>query len=239
MSIALRQRIDATESFAADVAHEIKNPIASLRSALDGLDRIDDPALRSQLMAVAKDDVQRMDRLISDISDASRIDAQLAKANFEPIDLGYMIDQMLLARENRSQDSDVTIAFARPRKGVAMIEGEDLRLERVLNNLLDNAVSFSPVGGVVEISATRSDDDVIIRITDQGPGIAAQEREFIFRRFYSERPPGEDFGKHSGLGLAIARTIIEGHHGSISAHDRDDGANGASFQISLPAFRKR
>ncbi len=103
MSIALRQRIDATESFAADVAHEIKNPIASLRSALDGLERIEDPALRGQLMAVAKDDVQRMDRLISDISDASRIDAQLAKANFEPIDLGDMIEQMLLARESRKR----------------------------------------------------------------------------------------------------------------------------------------
>ncbi len=238
MSIALRQRIDATESFAADVAHEIKNPIASLRSALDGLERIEDPNLRSQLMAVAKDDVQRMDRLISDISDASRIDAQLAKAKFEPIDLGDMIEQMLIARENRAQDGAVTIAFARPRKGVAMIEGEDLRLERVLNNLLDNAVSFSPEGGLVEISATRSDDDVIIRIADQGPGIAENERELIFRRFYSERPSGEDFGKHSGLGLAIARTIIEGHHGSISAHDRDDGAKGACFQISLPAYRR-
>jgi two-component system sensor histidine kinase ChvG len=238
MSVALRQRIDATESFAADVAHEIKNPIASLRSALDGLDRIEDPTLRSQLMAVAKDDVQRMDRLISDISDASRIDAQLAKAKFEPIDLGDMIEQMLLARESRGQDGAVTIAFARPRKGVAIIEGEDLRLERVLNNLLDNAVSFSPAGGVVEISATRSEDDVIIRISDQGPGIADHDRELIFRRFYSERPATEDFGKHSGLGLAIARTIIEGHHGSISAHDREDGATGASFQISLPAFQK-
>ncbi len=113
-----------------------------------------------------------------------------------------------------------------------------MRLERVLNNLLDNAVSFSPDKGVVEVSATRSDDDVIIRITDQGPGIAADERELIFRRFYSERPASEDFGRHSGLGLAIARTIIEGHHGSISAHDREDGANGACFQISLPAYRK-
>jgi two-component system, OmpR family, sensor histidine kinase ChvG len=238
MSIALRQRIDATESFAADVAHEIKNPLASLRSALDGLEHIENPELRGQLMAVAKDDVQRMDRLISDISDASRIDAQLAKANFDPIDLGDMIEQMLIARENRRQDGVVTIAFARPRKGVAMIEGEDLRLERVINNLIDNAVSFSPAGGVVEISATRSDDDVIVRITDQGPGIASHERELIFRRFYSERPSNESFGKHSGLGLAIARTIVEGHHGSISAHDREDGANGASFLISLPAFQK-
>jgi two-component system sensor histidine kinase ChvG len=238
MSIALRQRIDATESFAADVAHEIKNPIASLRSALDGMDQIDDPVFRSQLMTVAKDDVKRMDRLISDISDASRIDAQLAKANFEPIDLGDMIEQILLARESRKQDGDVTIAFARPRKGIAMIEGEDMRLERVLNNLLDNAVSFSPAAGVVEISATRSDDDVIIRIADQGPGIANEERELIFRRFYSERPQGEDFGKHSGLGLAIARTIIEGHHGSISADDREDGATGACFQICLPALKR-
>jgi two-component system, OmpR family, sensor histidine kinase ChvG len=236
MSIALRQRIDATESFAADVAHEIKNPIASLRSALDGLERIDDPALRQQLMNVAKDDVQRMDRLISDISDASRIDAQLAKAKFDPIDLGDMIEQMLSARESRNQDGDVNIAFARPRKGIAIIEGEDVRLERVLNNLLDNAVSFSPPGGVVEILATRCHDDVLICIIDQGPGIAEHERELIFRRFYSERPQGEDFGKHSGLGLAIARTIIEGHHGAIAAQARQDGQNGANFVIRLPAL---
>jgi two-component system, OmpR family, sensor histidine kinase ChvG len=188
------------------------------------------------LMAVAKDDVLRLDRLISDISDASRIDAQLAKAKFEPIDVGDMIEQILDARENRKQDGSVTIAFARPGKGVAIVEGEDLRLERVINNLLDNAVSFSPTDGLVEISATRSDDDVILRIMDQGPGIAEQERELIFRRFYSERPASEDFGKHSGLGLAIARTIIEGHHGSISAHGREDGGTGASFVINLPAL---
>ncbi len=236
MSIALRQRIDATESFAADVAHEIKNPLASLRSALDGFDNVQDAKLRKQLMSIAQADVRRMDRLISDISDASRIDAQLAKANFEPIDLGDMIEQMLIARESRQQDGSVTIAFARPRRGIAKIEGEDLRLERVFDNLLDNAVSFSPGGGVVEISATRSDDDVVIRVNDEGPGIPADEREMIFRRFYSERPEGEGFGRHSGLGLAIARTIIEGHHGSISVHDRDDGKQGASFHITLPAF---
>jgi two-component system, OmpR family, sensor histidine kinase ChvG len=235
MSIALRQRIDATESFAADVAHEIKNPLASLRSALDGIDKVKQPALRKQLMDVAHADVRRMDRLISDISDASRIDAQLAKANFETIDLGDMIDQLLAARESRNADGDVTIALARPRRGIALVMGEDLRLERVLTNLLDNAVSFSPHPGLVEVAATRSGDDVVIRITDQGPGIPPHEREAVFRRFHSERPLAEGFGNHSGLGLAIARTIIEGHHGSITVHDREDGARGASFQIMLPA----
>ena len=235
MSIALRQRIDATESFAADVAHEIKNPLASLRSALDGLENVKKPEHRQQLMDVAHADVLRMDRLISDISDASRIDAQLAKAKFEPIDLGDMIDQLLSSRESRKADGDVTIAFARPRRGIALIMGEDLRLERVLTNLLDNAVSFSPPSGLVEVSATRSGDDVVIRIMDQGPGIPPNERESVFRRFHSERPDGEGFGNHSGLGLAIARTIIEGHHGSITVHDREDRAQGASFQIMLPA----
>ena len=235
MSTALRQRIDATEAFAADVAHEIKNPLASLRSALDGLEKVNDPDLRQQLMGVAHDDVQRMDRLISDISDASRIDAQLAKARFERIDLGDMIEQLLDARENRGEDGGVSIAFARPRRDIAAIMGEDLRLERVFTNLLDNAVSFSPDNGLVEVSATCSDDTVIIRIVDQGPGIPENERENIFRRFHSERPSNEGFGKHSGLGLAIARTIIEGHHGTISVHDREDGASGACFEIRLPA----
>ena len=235
MSIALRQRIDATEAFAADVAHEIKNPLASLRSALDGADRIEDPALRAQLMDVAKADVHRMDRLISDISDASRVDSQLAKAKFERIDLGDMIEQLLQAREDRSGDPGVTIAFARPRRGVATALGEDVRLERMLTNLIDNAVSFSPQGGLVEIAATLADDEVIIRVSDEGPGVPEQDREAVFRRFHSERPSSENFGKHSGLGLAIARTIVEGHHGQISVRDRVDGKPGACFEVALPS----
>ena len=234
MSIALRQRIDATEAFAADVAHEIKNPLASLRSALDGAERIENPDLRKQLMDVAKADVHRMDRLISDISDASRVDSQLAKAKFEPIDLGDMIEQLLQAREDRGSDNDITIAFARPRRNIATVLGEDVRLERMLTNLIDNAVSFSPPGAVVEISATLADDEVIIRVSDEGPGVPPQDREAIFRRFHSERPESENFGKHSGLGLAIARTIVEGHHGRISVRDRVDGKQGACFEIALP-----
>ena len=228
------QRQAAWSDVARRIAHEIKNPLASLRSALDGAERIQDPALRKQLMDVAKADVQRMDRLISDISDASRVDSQLAKAKFEPIDLGDMIEQLLQAREHRGSDKDVNIAFARPRRTIATVMGEDVRLERMLTNLIDNAVSFSPPGAVVEISATLADEEVIIRISDEGPGVPPQEREAIFRRFHSERPPTENFGKHSGLGLAIARTIVEGHHGRINVRDRVDGKGGACFEIALP-----
>ena len=235
MSIALRQRIDATEAFAADVAHEIKNPLASLRSALDGIEIVKEPALRQQLMDVAKADVHRMDRLISDISDASRVDSQLAKAKFDRIDLGDMIEQLLQAREERGDNNGVTIAFARPRRGIATALGEDVRLERMLTNLIDNAVSFSPPGGLVEIAATLADDEVIIRISDEGPGVPEPDREAIFRRFHSERPQSENFGKHSGLGLAIARTIVEGHHGRIMVRDRVDRRPGACFEIGLPS----
>jgi signal transduction histidine kinase len=232
--IVSAQRAQAWGDVARRLAHEIKNPLASLRSALDGAERIEDPQLRKQLMDVAKADVQRMDRLISDISDASRVDSQLAKAKFEPIDLGDMIEQLLQAREDRASDKNVNIAFARPRRNITTVMGEDVRLERMLTNLIDNAVSFSPPGAVVEISATLADEDVIIRISDEGPGVPPQEREAIFRRFHSERPATENFGKHSGLGLAIARTIIEGHHGRIGVRDRVDGKGGACFEIALP-----
>jgi two-component system, OmpR family, sensor histidine kinase ChvG len=234
MSTALRQRIDATEAFAADVAHEIKNPLASLRSALEGMGNVKDAGLRAQLMAVAQADVLRMDRLISDISEASRVDSQLAKTKFERIDVGDMIEQLLLVRDGRGGDGSVKIAFARPRRGVAVVLGEDVRLERVLTNLLDNAVSFSPPGGLVQISATKANDAVLISVSDEGPGIPAHDREDVFRRFHSERPEGEGFGKHSGLGLAIARTIIEAHEGRIFVRDRPDALQGACFEIALP-----
>jgi two-component system, OmpR family, sensor histidine kinase ChvG len=234
MSTALRQRIDATEAFAADVAHEIKNPLASLRSALDGMGNVKDAGLRDQLMAVAQADVLRMDRLISDISEASRVDSQLAKTKFERIDVGDMIEQLLQVREGRNSDGGVKIAFARPRKGVAVVLGEDVRLERVLTNLLDNAVSFSPPSGIVQISATKANDQVLISVSDEGPGIPEHDREAVFRRFHTERPESEDFGEHSGLGLAIARTIIEGHEGRIFVRDRADAGQGACFEIALP-----
>ncbi|AUW58885.1 sensor histidine kinase [Sphingobium sp. SCG-1] len=234
MSQALRQRIDATDAFAADVSHELKNPIASLRSALDGLGTVDKPEFREQLLAIAKDDVRRLDRLVTDIAEASRVDAQLSRTRFEPIDLGKLIEDLVVARETRGIERDVHIAFARPRKDVAVVLGEKQRLALVLENLLDNAISFSPNGGLVQIVATVADSEVLVAVEDEGPGVPLAERETVFRRFHSVRPEGEQFGKHSGLGLAIARSILEGHQGRISIGDRDDAQQGASFIVRLP-----
>lgn len=235
MTQALRHRIDAGEHFAADVTHELKNPLASLRSAIEGLERVEQPDLRKQLLDIAADDVRRLDRLVTDISEASRVDAQLSRTRFEVIDLGGMIEAMLAARRARATEDQAKIAFARPRVGVACVMGEPSRIERVFDNLFDNAQSFTPTDGLVQISATRVGDDVVIRVDDNGPGVPPEQREEIFRRFHSIRPEGEEFGKHSGLGLAIARTIIEAHQGSIVARDRDDGKPGARFEITLPA----
>lgn len=236
MTQALRERIDAGEHFAADVTHELKNPIASVRSAIEGLGRVTTDAQREQLLAIADEDVRRLDRLVTDISDASRIDAQLSRTLFEPIDIGLMIESMLAGRAARARNApNPRIAFARPRKGTTTVMGDGHRLERAIDNVIDNAISFSPDAGLVCIAATRLGDEVHIRVDDDGPGIDPDQREAIFRRFHSERPRDEAFGKHSGLGLAIARTIIEGHQGTISARDRDDGKRGASLLITLPA----
>ncbi|MGQ3100995.1 MAG: stimulus-sensing domain-containing protein [Sphingopyxis solisilvae] len=237
MTQALRQRIDAGEHFAADVTHELKNPIASVRSAIEGLGRVTNDEQRQQLLAIADEDVRRLDRLVSDISEASRVDAQLSRTLFEPIDVGMMIESMLAARKARI-DADAPhprLAFARPRKGTTLVMGDGHRLERAIDNVIDNAISFSPPTGLVCIAATRLGDEVHVRVDDDGPGIDPAQREAIFRRFHSDRPAGEAFGRHSGLGLAIARTIIEGHNGTISARDRDDGKPGASLLMTLPA----
>lgn len=235
MTQALRARIDAGEHLAADIAHELKNPLASLRSALDGLETIADPALRRQLMDVAHDDVRRLDRLITDISEASRIDAELSRTRFTTIDIGQLIEPVLEARRARARPGDPPIAFARPRAGTARIMGEPSRLVRVIENLLDNAISFSPSGGVVRIGATCSGDNIILRFEDDGPGVPDEQRELIFRRFHSVRPESEGFAQHSGLGLAIARAIVEAHDGEIRALDREGDAQGACFEIRLPA----
>jgi two-component system sensor histidine kinase ChvG len=235
MSQSLRQRIDNMEAFAADVTHELKNPLASLRSAVDGLDRVEDPALRGKLMGIARDDVRRLDRLINDISEAARTDAELARAEFERVDLGQLIEQLASSWETRREKGDARIAFARPRKDSAAVMGKPDRLARAINNILDNAVSFSPPGGLVEIAVARVGDEVRVRIDDEGPGVPPDAREAIFNRFHSVRPDVEGFGRHSGLGLAIARAIVQGHDGEIDVQDRDDAPSGARFTIRLPA----
>ncbi|GAA4014519.1 ATP-binding protein [Sphingomonas swuensis] len=235
MSQALRQRIDNIEAFAADVTHELKNPLASLRSAVDGLDRIEDPALRRQLLDVVRQDVVRLDRLIGDIGEAARTDAELARAAFEPVDLGKLVGQICAGWEERRLTGDVRIAFARPRAASAIVMGEPARLARAIDNLIDNAISFSPAGSLVEVAVARVAEEVLIRIDDEGPGVPPQVREAIFNRFVSVRPDGDDFGRHSGLGLAIARAIVKGHDGEIDVADRDDAPSGARFTIRLPA----
>jgi len=237
MTQALRERIDAGEHFAADVTHELKNPIASVRSAIEGLGRVKGDEQRAQLLRIADEDVRRLDRLVSDISEASRVDAQLSRTLFEAVDVGIMIESMLAARAARVEPGTPhpRVAFARPRKGTTVVMGDGHRLERAIDNVIDNAISFSPAGGLVCVSATRLGDEVHVKVDDDGPGIEPAQRDAIFRRFHSERPAGEAFGRHSGLGLAIARTIVEGHSGTISARDRDDGSPGASLLITLPA----
>lgn len=235
MSQSLRQRIDNIDAFAADVTHELKNPLASLRSAVDGLETVEDPKLRKRLMAIARDDVRRLDRLINDIGEAARTDAELARALFEPIDLGTLIEQLVASRDTRRKKGDARIAFARPRKDSAVVMGKPDRLVRAINAIIDNAVSFSPPGGLVEIAAARVGDEVRIRIDDEGPGVPSEARKAIFNRFHSVRPGDEDFGRHSGLGLAIAEAIVKGHDGEIDVLDRDDAPSGARFIIRLPA----
>ena len=235
MSQSLRQRIDNMEAFAADVTHELKNPLASLRSAVDGLDRVEDPALRQRLMGIAREDVGRLDRLINDIGEAARTDAELSRATFERVDLGQLIEQLVASWETRREKGDARIAFARPRKETAVVMGKPDRLARAINAIIDNAVSFSPAGGLVEIAAAHVGDEVRIRIDDEGPGVPPEAREAIFYRFHSIRPEGENFCRHSGLGLAIAQAIVRGHDGEIDVHDRDDAPSGARFTIRIPA----
>ncbi len=237
MTATLRQRTDATEAFAADVAHELKNPLASLSSAVETLERVRDPVLQAQLLGVVHNDVARIDRLISDIADASRLDAELSRSRFDRVDLGVVTTELVAGYDRAGLPRGVELAFAAPEPGTAVVHGEAARLAQVLRNIIDNAVSFSPSAGVVVIVIESIGDRVQLRIDDDGPGIPPDNREDIFRRFYSERPAGEAFGRHSGLGLAISRTIVDAHGGSIEAINREVQGRiaGARFLVSVPA----
>ena len=193
MSQSLRMRIDNIEAFAADVTHELKNPLASLRSAVDGLERVEKPAHPAQLIDVIRQDVMRLDRLIGDIGEAARTDAELARASFEVVDLGQLIEHLVGVWESRRETGNVRIAFARPRAASATVMGEPARLARAIDNIVDNAISFSPAGGLVEIAAIHVGDRILIRIDDEGPGVPDDMREAIFNRFHSIRPASGAF----------------------------------------------
>ena len=232
MSTALRRQIDATEAFAADVAHELKNPLASLRSAVEVLERVEQPDLRAQLLGVIRDDVGRIVRLITDISDASRLDAELSRTGFQTVDIAALADGLVTAYGVAGPNREVTVARAGLPAPV-MIEGDASRLAQVLRNLIDNAISFSPDGATVTLAVTQAGDTVELSVRDTGPGVPPANRGDIFKRFYSERPATEDFGRHSGLGLSIAAAIVAAHGGQIVVEDAPGG--GALFRVLLPA----
>ncbi|MHC5655071.1 stimulus-sensing domain-containing protein [Stappia sp.] len=249
MTNALYNRMDAIESFAADVAHELKNPLTSLRSAVETLPLARKPEAQARLMEVIQHDVRRLDRLITDISDASRLDAELARADAGPVDVATLLRTVSDFANERADASaarvEVVIKPSR-RDHPYRVLGHDSRLAQVVNNLVDNARSFSPEGGKVVISAARTADAVIITVDDQGPGIREDLRDRIFERFYTDRPEAEGFGNNSGLGLSISRQIVEAHRGTISVENREETdpdtgearVLGARFTVTLPAERK-
>ena len=253
LSGALRQmtdsiwtRMDAIERFAADVAHEIKNPLTSLRSAVETVQRVTDENQRNRLLAIIKDDVQRLDRLISDISNASRIDAELSRAEAAPVDLGnllrmfeelYQATGAAAAEGGAGAGPPPRVAVELPAGANLMVRGLEGRLTQVFQNLIANALSFSPPGGVVRLSARAMPGQVEVTCEDQGPGIPEGKLEAIFDRFYTERPAAEKFGTHSGLGLSISKQIVEAHGGRIRAanrKDKDGAVIGAIFTVLLP-----
>ncbi|HIJ61996.1 MAG TPA: HAMP domain-containing protein [Rhodospirillaceae bacterium] len=238
MTEALWRRMDAIEAFAADVSHELKNPLTSLRSAVETVSRINNADHQRKLLAIIADDVTRLDRLISDISDASRLDAELSRAEARPLAMRPMIEAMVEVYRDSGAAANVAFAIDADALDPLEVSGMESRLGQVLRNLLTNALSFSPPDGTITLVARRRDGLVVIDVEDQGPGIPDNKLDAIFERFYSERPSGEKFGTHSGLGLSISRQIAETHGGTLSAANRlaDDGAViGARFTLCLPA----
>ncbi|MDE2135459.1 MAG: stimulus-sensing domain-containing protein [Alphaproteobacteria bacterium] len=235
MTRALYDRIDAIESFAADVAHELKNPLTSLKSAVEMFSRAADDEARTRLMNIIRADVKRIDRLITDISDASRLDAELSRETSEPVDIARLLEGIAEAYGLMELPRGVKLALDLRLPPEAIVIGRNERVGQVVRNLVDNAVSFSPAGGTVTVSAWVEGTRLRFAVEDEGPGIPPDNLETVFGRFYTERPSDHDFGKNSGLGLSIARQIVTGVYGRIWAENREQG--GARFVVELPWAR--
>lgn len=238
MTGALADRIDANERFAADVSHEIKNPLASIRSAVDSVQAVKDPEAQKKLLGIVAQDVKRLDRLITDIARASRIEAETARGELDRVNLGRMLSDLALAyAPDPDEDRPVRVAFKGVAPPDALVLGQEGALGQVFRNLIDNARSFSPQGGVVTLSVEtrRGRDGAWARamVEDQGPGIPAENLETIFRRFYTERPKGAKFGGNSGLGLSIAQQIVESLSGRIRAENIEGPGTGAPIGARL------
>jgi two-component system sensor histidine kinase ChvG len=237
MTDALYARIEAIERFAADVAHELKNPLTSLRSAVETLPRAKRAEDRERLNAIIQHDVKRLDRLISDISNASRLDAELAREITERVDVVKLAETMVSIQHDLAAARDIEVRLeSRTSRYAPTVFGHDGRLAQVFNNLIDNAVSFSDPGGKVVVLVTSDQERVTVTVTDEGPGIRGDISR-IFQRFYTDRPEREHFGDHSGLGLSISRQIVEAHKGTVTAENRTD-RSGARFEVVLPRARK-
>nr|WP_178118802.1 two-component system sensor histidine kinase ChvG [Agrobacterium fabrum] len=244
MTTALYDRIDAIESFAADVSHELKNPLTSLRSAVETLPRAKTEESKQRLTEIIFHDVRRLDRLISDISDASRLDAELARADASPLDLDVLMKGLVdISRQISTKKKSVAIDYVADRKAGAktsfVVNGHDLRIGQIVTNLIENARSFvSEESGRITVRLSRHKDRCIVQVEDNGPGIQAEDIDRIFERFYTDRPASEGFGQNSGLGLSISRQIAEAHGGSLRAEnvvDKYGVISGARFTLSLPA----
>ncbi|WP_245413543.1 sensor histidine kinase [Mangrovicella endophytica] len=245
MTNALYARMDAIESFAADVSHELKNPLTSLRSAVETLPLARSETSKARLLEIIEHDVRRLDRLITDIADASRLDAELAREVAQTVELSGLLGSVVDAARSHTKagrDTAVLLTVAPPgpnQKGYP-VSGHDLRLSQVFTNLIDNARSFVPeTGGRITVSLRRRNQRAIITVEDNGPGIQAEKIERIFERFYTDRPGAEAFGQNSGLGLSISRQIVEAHGGTLDAENILDpkapnGIAGARFTVTLP-----
>lgn len=238
MAQSLEARVNAIEQFAADVAHELKNPLTSLRSALETLPRVKNEDDQAQLMRIALHDIARMDRLISDISLTSRLDAELVRDVPAMIDMKELLSHII---EKYHKQKISTIILAAP-EGAVLVNGLGARLDQVFCNLIDNAISFSPQNGQITITIQCNAERVKVTVDDEGPGIPEHKVNQIFERFYSERPQQENFGMHSGLGLSIAQQIIVSMGGKIDAENIKDAQGkikGARFNVRLKSAHLR
>ena len=245
MTNALYRRIEAIESFAADVSHELKNPLTSLRSAVETLPLAKTDDSRSRLLNIIQHDVKRLDRLISDISDASRLDAELQRQEAAPVDMAKLLSTLVaVANEVKREDGvNVTLRFEGGGMRAFQAPGHDSRLGQVVDNLIENARSFSPPDGTVRVTCRRLRQQIEIFVDDDGPGVRPEVREKVFERFYTDRPQ-QGFGQNSGLGLSISKQIVDAHGGAIWVENRTgalgpDGEPkvlGARFIVRLPAM---
>lgn len=242
MTRGLLDRIEANERFAADVAHEIKNPLTSIRSAVETVRSVKDQNARERLFAIIAADVGRLDRLVTDIARASRLEAETARGEAKRVDLTRMLPELVEIYSQTRREGEVDVVFKAPAPDGAIVMGQDGPLGQVFRNLIDNAKSFSPTEGDVTVSIEMEDrrDGPLVRIKveDAGPGVPEANLETIFERFYTERPKGAAFGGNSGLGLSIARSIVEAHKGRIWAEnmpgDTPGTLAGARFVVELP-----